>query len=536
MSGHVQSSLAYTTYAVGAYMKTAKEFPVVALNRFIEATRDSGYKNTPSAVAELIDNSFEANATVIDISIVELNTNGKREIKLAVSDNGCGMAPSVLRLALQFGGSTRFNSRDGVGRYGMGLPNSSLSQSRRVDVYSWTRSNVVWWSYLDVDEIASGSTQSVPKPTRTRLKAMSDLYKSKSGTIVLWSKCDRLNHKKVKTIAAKLHAELGKTFRKQIQCGKKIRINDVPVQSVDSLFLRKGNNLTGATQYGPTLKYEIQVPHCNGSRRTSTVSVTFSELPVEKWHNLSNEEKRAHGISKNAGVSILRARREIDYGWFFMGTKRKENYDDWWRCEVEFGPELDELFGVTHTKQGIHPTDEIINILAPDMERAAHELNSRVRRKFLEVKSDDVHSDAQTRAASRDYLLEPPRHEIKSLSDSLVPELHRFSRPSSHNPNVLPGFAYRIEHKTLKEVSFFVPMVLDREVVILLNEDHPFYEQIYAPVVQATVSNEKIYRLFLELLIISAARAECGVSDEVERACASSLRQSWSNVLAAFLA
>ena len=32
------------------------------------------------------------------------------------------------------------------------------------------------------------------------------------------------------------------------------------------------------------------------------------------------------------------ANREIDFGWFFMGNKRRENYDDWWRCEVKFEP------------------------------------------------------------------------------------------------------------------------------------------------------------------------------------------------------
>ena len=57
---------------------------------------------------------------------------------------------------------------------------------------------------------------------------------------------------------------------------------------------------------------------------------------MSKWYSLSNEEKNARGIAKNAGVSIVRAGREIDCGWFFMGQKRKENYDDWWRCEVRF--------------------------------------------------------------------------------------------------------------------------------------------------------------------------------------------------------
>ena len=37
--------------------EASAEYSIVAVERFIQATRDSGYKGTPSAVAELIDNS-----------------------------------------------------------------------------------------------------------------------------------------------------------------------------------------------------------------------------------------------------------------------------------------------------------------------------------------------------------------------------------------------------------------------------------------------------------------------------------------------
>src|SRR5205085_8723997 len=91
----------------GHIMKAAQDYSVVALDRFIEATRDSGYKNTSAAVAELIDNSFEANASVVEVVIYEQNINARREIEVIISDDGHGMTPSTLRLALQFGGSTR---------------------------------------------------------------------------------------------------------------------------------------------------------------------------------------------------------------------------------------------------------------------------------------------------------------------------------------------------------------------------------------------------------------------------------------------
>src|SRR5206468_4932638 len=130
--------------------------------------------------------------------------------------------------------------------------------------------------------------------------------------------------------------------------------------------------------------------------------------PVAEWHSLSNEQKNAHGIAKRAGVSIVRAGREIDRGWFFMGQKRRENYDDWWRCEVRFEPELDEMFGVPHTKQEIRPTEKLVAILTPDMEKIARELNVRARKAFIAVKGDSAARASEKLAERFDNLIEPP--------------------------------------------------------------------------------------------------------------------------------
>src|SRR5580704_5348692 len=138
------------------------EYPLIAIRSFIEATRDSGYKSTAAALSELVDNSFEAEANSVSVCLSE-DADGKC---ITVTDDGAGMSPQTMQLALQFGGSTRFNSRLGAGRYGMGLPNGSLSQARRVDVYSWTNPHSIWSSFLDVDEIAAGRLDGVPAPVR----------------------------------------------------------------------------------------------------------------------------------------------------------------------------------------------------------------------------------------------------------------------------------------------------------------------------------------------------------------------------------
>ena len=185
-----------------------QEFSIVAVDKFIQATRDSGYKGTSSAVAELIDNALQAGATSITVSLTVDEEEEERPIVLAVIDNGSGMDSKTLRTALRFGGSTRFDDRKGLGRYGMGLPNSSLSQAKRVTVYTWnSKHGRVLTSYLDLEEIAAGELTEVPKPTRVKRPVFVNGFDS--GTAVTWSRCDRLDNKRISTITRKLLGALG---------------------------------------------------------------------------------------------------------------------------------------------------------------------------------------------------------------------------------------------------------------------------------------------------------------------------------------
>src|SRR5258708_4852032 len=89
---------------------------IIALDKFIQATRDSGYKGTASAISELVDNSIQADATRIAISVAaKASDDEEKSIEVSVLDNGCGMDAATLRQGLRFGGSTRFGDRRGLG-------------------------------------------------------------------------------------------------------------------------------------------------------------------------------------------------------------------------------------------------------------------------------------------------------------------------------------------------------------------------------------------------------------------------------------
>ena len=104
-----------------------KDRPLVPVNTAIDAFIASGYRSTAAAVSEIIDNSIEAHAKNIEIIVFDkLNDRGIKKItKIAIVDDGTGMDNEVLATSLQFGNGSKLNSRKGLGRFGIGLPNSS---------------------------------------------------------------------------------------------------------------------------------------------------------------------------------------------------------------------------------------------------------------------------------------------------------------------------------------------------------------------------------------------------------------------------
>jgi hypothetical protein len=490
---------------------------LVSDRHFVVATRDTGYRTAAAAVAELVDNALQAGATAVRVLVTEAEEAG---LRIAVLDNGCGMDSAVLRTALQFGGTTRFNDRSGPGRYGMGLPNSSVSHARRVEVYSWRGPGQVISTHLDVDEVSAGRVRGIPPPRAEGLPKWARPLAGPTGTLIIWSRCDRLEGRRVSTVARHLHRPLGRMFRYFLWRGIALTINGDAVRPVDPLFLDKGATLAGGEPYGEPFVYHMRCPGDPG--RTAKITVRFVELPVSRWHDLPVEDKRQHGIVKGAGVSVVRAGREVAYGWHFMGRKRKENYDDWWRCEVSFDPALDEYFGLTHSKQGISLTPQIEAVLVPDIEVVAHKLNMRVRAAFAAARARAGRTTAE-RASARDSQL-PPLHR-----DAARPPAH--AEPGA-TARCAGGYRYRLRAEVLPGRSFYSCEVAGREIVVTVNREHPFFDKLYRPLLE---SGARVLARRLECLMLALARSEIDAPHRVQQYWYRRKRLKWSDALAAFL-
>jgi len=342
----------------------------------VRAMRDSGYRNTAYALAEIIDNAVQATAKNVEVICIEAyerisERERKRIQAIGVIDNGTGMSAQTLRLALQFGNGTHLTDRAGIGRFGMGLPNSSISQCRRVEVWTWhSGPDNALYSYLDVDEIESRRLSAVPMPIakplplewRKRARSVDT-----TGTLVLWTKFDdhRLTWRGAPATLHHTETIVGRMYRKFIDDGRlSIRLLAMlDEQPTFDQFVRVNDPLYLMTNSSAPVPFDKEPMFQRWGDGEQTFSIVYGgkthDIVVRmSWardetvpNDRSDRGSKPYGkhAAKNIGLSIVREGRELDLdpAW----TNSYDPTERWWGVEVEFPSTLDEVFGVTNTKQ-----------------------------------------------------------------------------------------------------------------------------------------------------------------------------------------
>lgn len=225
-------------------------FPLFNAKTALESQRRSGYQNTAAAGREIVDNAIEAGATAVHVAM-----EGHKSVDaVAFIDNGAGMIPAMIRAALSWGGGTRFEEHDFIGKFGFGLPNASINQTRRVEVYSRTASAEQWhMSFLDIGHFNKYGVQSIPAPEKADLPAWVKRYMKKhgialdSGTVVVWVKPDRLTYRSASYLKRHMVDDFGVVYRYLLKHpdptkdsrddAPEVFVDGLRIEPVDPLFL-----------------------------------------------------------------------------------------------------------------------------------------------------------------------------------------------------------------------------------------------------------------------------------------------------------
>lgn len=355
----------------------------------IESLRDNGYNNTAYALAELIDNSLQATATRVEVGFIEEQRAAKKNYtvsEISLWDNGIGMDIDTIRMAMQFGGGTHRKDTGGMGKFGMGLPNSSISQCKRVEVWSWQNGSEPHYTYLDVDQMKSGQLEEVPVPEAMPIPPKYEkaffTKRPDSGTLIIWSKLDRLSWKTGKSIYRHCEHLVGRMYRNFIS-DDNIKIESITYRKAgedrldvydretfkanDPMYLKKKTSLPelpgsykGEAFFEKMDEEVISVEYINEEGEPKRDDVTVTTSMVKK--NISNRIIKditgklgatpwGKHCGKNIGISIVRANRELVLRDSFLTSALREAKGRFIGIEVAFPPTLDAVFGVTNNKQ-----------------------------------------------------------------------------------------------------------------------------------------------------------------------------------------
>jgi hypothetical protein len=362
--------------------------------------QDNGYKSTVSAISEIIDNSIQAKARNIKIILVRNTTRASDEIdEVLICDDGIGMDESTFNKALQMSAGGRSGARSGLGKYGQGLPNSSISQTKRVEVYTWQESNILY-NHIDLDEIFNSGEAFLPEieiksNVNIPLKNSGHLPLSSTGTIVRWVKPNRIRPKTVRTLVSHIDQLIGRTFRYFLvgftdkdgyQYKSKISVlvfdynghsfsrNDFSsideIVPFDPMFLMERtqmNNLFPESQHPTSQVFNEEIiknfkVEYNGALLETTVEIKISYCKREEreryGRNAGGEPfgkkylyRNLIGTSGYHNISVIRAGREIDHGSFGFIRDVSDNRERWWSAEIFVEPVIDAQIGVDNKKQ-----------------------------------------------------------------------------------------------------------------------------------------------------------------------------------------
>jgi hypothetical protein len=533
--------------------------PLTHTDHALESSRDSGF-DLSAAVGELVDNSFEAKATRVRIATQKDDAGSI--VALGVADDGIGIPPEVLANVLSLGFSTRYGSRDGLGRFGMGLKLASLSHARRVEVYTRpVGQSRVFLCYLDLDQVCDHSqtdlfVQQVRSWPADFAPLMSDAHNHNpkpfdSGTLVVWRNIDRLQHsgrfgESVDERTQELTKFLARAYRRFIDKGLRIELDEREITLHDPLFILDNPRVT--KKFGRSLPAEIVEQGCfkiDGHRVDWIVTLLAKELRHEQGAGgRAGKGREAFAelyIPDNEGkISVLRNGREIYYDLIpKLYPGGRDRIDRYIGTEISFPAALDEYFQVRNVKRGAEPVSKLREQIRKAIKKPIVQARRDIRAYWAEVESEQsaasgdqhlpahevVDSFEQTAPAGKANLdvtaehvqqvLEELRHDMAASDPGVISSGQTDWIEESFEKRDLTIVDAQWAGKELLEIKH-----LSGKAIVKVNNRHPFIAEVVKPLrVMAKADPEdldvsevssllKTLKTALDLLFIAYAKAE----------------------------
>ncbi|MCR5704074.1 MAG: ATP-binding protein [Eubacterium sp.] len=464
--------------------------------RIMEGLRDTGY-DFNTAMADLVDNSIAANATVVKVYV---NLNPDNSVKVYVADNGDGMDAAGLLNAMRYGSNQRPDPRS-LGKFGLGLKTASTAFCRSLSLISKVDEgeyNEVCW---DLDHVCKVNKWQLLRPeiNPDEIELLEDVTNGKSGTLVVWDKVDRLlktyaqvaSLKKAHTrIVNNLNSHFAMVYQRFLDSDYtdnpiKIYVNNEEIKAWDP-FCKSEPSCKILADEVKKVQFE--------TGEMSEFKITAYLLPrLGDWS--SPEAKKIADIKNdNEGFYIYRENRLIHYGdW--LGIFQNDPHISLLRVEFSFDHTLDELFNVDIKKSRITLNEDIYEYLQkhflPAPRNAANDLyRATAGSGANKKKPQDAHNASNAVIDSKETSLIQSKIDvidaksgsvnIENSRGNFVGKIKIVETDQTANNNVV-----LCQEGT--ESPLWKPGMQGNKHTAFINTDHAFYGKVYSRIEDSDV-------------------------------------------------
>jgi hypothetical protein len=461
--------------------------------RISEGLRDTGY-DFNTAVADIIDNSLAAEATVVD---VRLAADFSGAIVLSVTDNGIGMDRDGLINAMRYGSKPRVSAKS-LGKFGLGLKTASTAFCKRLSVVSRNSATAdLLRATWDLDVIAKSGSWDLeiggPEPTEAEL--LEETAAGSAGTLVLWEKVDRLleNYadrtakpfrKALDRLAAGLREHVAVVYQRFLDPADSrdknvvIRVNGVEVFAWDPFCL----DITK----GPVAENDVPVVLPDGKR--SVFRVRAFVLPRREEFPDVVSRDAARISNERQGIYVYRENRLI-HGPDWLGMFKQEPHFSLLRVELSFDHTLDGAFQVDIKKSRILLNEGLYEWLRDRfLTGPRRDAELRYRRGAASTATGAaalLHTPSSNSIQQKGSALTQPRVEVVDASTGKVAVDNKAGSTTATIRIVAPsdtGTLHVVTKETLENGVLWEPALNPKGgLAVTLNTGHPFYAKAYLP-------------------------------------------------------
>jgi len=506
--------------------------------RLIEGLRDTGYEfNT--ALADIVDNSIDANATQIDI-MVEMDGDG--DILISVADNGCGMNDTTLLNGMTYGAAGEVDQKR-LGKFGLGLKTASTAFCRRLSVITRDSSEsplikAIW----DLDHVVKTEDWELllDEPSSYESQLFSETANHSSGTLVTWEKVDRLTKEYQSQGGSYARKALEKFTSGFFQHASMVYQRFLDASDNRARNINMTLNRKSVQSWSPfcesesetTLVADKDLPVELNGKKLGSFHIRAFVLPRKEQFSSAEAAKKSRLSNSMQGIYIYRENRLI-HPADWLGMLTKEPHFTLLRIEFSFNHGLDEAFQVDIKKSRIvlneKLRDWLITEFLPAPRNAANERYRTGRGKEINRKAKDAHDTSNQSIASKESGLVSSKVTILDQKSGEV-EIENKSGKVKYKLRILdsskPGQICVLPIDSINDGLLWAPVLIDCHHAVQINTGHPYYSKVYVPNLNSNVTVQG-----MDALLWALSEAELGTINEETKGHFEALRNEVSRML-----